>query len=60
MRKIIRTVNIEEEKWLEFKEKYSPLGMSKRIRELIRLDIEGKLDTVIVTPSLDIRKDKTD
>jgi hypothetical protein len=40
---ITRTLQIEDELWLEFESKY-PLGMSKRIRELIKLDLEGKLE----------------
>jgi hypothetical protein len=57
---ITRTLQIEDELWLEFESKY-PLGMSKRIRELIELDLEGKLNDSQSPPSFkDIRKVKTD
>jgi hypothetical protein len=54
-----RTLQIEDQEWLEFKSKY-PLKMSKRIRELILLDIQGKLDNASQSPTSFRQKVKTD
>jgi hypothetical protein len=38
------TISIDDSEWLEFKAKYPHRGMSRQLRKLILLDLEGKLD----------------
>jgi hypothetical protein len=38
---ITRTLRIQDELWIEFKAKYP--NMSKELRRLIKLDLEGKI-----------------
>lgn len=62
MRKRV-TVNIGLEDWNKFKKKYY-LNMSRRLGELVLLDLQNKLDNDSQSPKpslkIDIREGKTD